>query len=71
MLDQCEILALPEAVRLASLNPANTLDLDDRGEIAVSKRADLICVDQIGNFPQVRQVWVQGKSVYKAVYGDE
>lgn len=70
-LDKCEVLTLPEAVRLASLNPANTLDLDDRGEIAVRKRADLICVDQVGNFPQVRHVWVQGKLVYQAAYNDE
>ncbi|MEL7116558.1 MAG: alpha-D-ribose 1-methylphosphonate 5-triphosphate diphosphatase [Pseudomonadota bacterium] len=33
------------AVRLASANPAKALGLDDRGEIAIGKRADLAIVD--------------------------
>lgn len=36
---------LPGATRLASANPAKALKLDDRGEIAVGKRADLFIVD--------------------------
>ncbi|MEO1746969.1 MAG: alpha-D-ribose 1-methylphosphonate 5-triphosphate diphosphatase, partial [Pseudomonadota bacterium] len=36
---------LPGAVRLASSNPARALGLDDRGEIAVGKRADLTIFD--------------------------
>jgi alpha-D-ribose 1-methylphosphonate 5-triphosphate diphosphatase len=36
---------LPGATRLASANPAKVLKLDDRGEIAVGKRADLFIVD--------------------------
>ena len=33
---------LPHAVRLASLNPARAVGLNDRGEIAADKRADLV-----------------------------
>lgn len=36
---------LPGATRLASANPAKALKLDDRGEIAVGKRADVFIVD--------------------------
>lgn len=36
---------LPGAVRLAATNPAQALGLDDRGEIALGKRADLAVVD--------------------------
>ncbi len=68
MLEQRGVLTLPEAVKLASTNPAGTLGLNDRGEIAVNKRADLVCVDRIGCFPQVRQAWVKGKPVYQAGY---
>ncbi|MEL6522712.1 MAG: alpha-D-ribose 1-methylphosphonate 5-triphosphate diphosphatase [Pseudomonadota bacterium] len=37
---------LAGAVRLASVNPARALGLDDRGELALGKRADLFIVDQ-------------------------
>jgi len=36
---------LPGATRLASANPAKALGLDDRGELAVGKRADLFVAD--------------------------
>ncbi|MEC8197601.1 MAG: amidohydrolase family protein, partial [Pseudomonadota bacterium] len=36
---------LPGAVCLAASNPAEALGLNDRGEIAVGKRADLALVD--------------------------
>jgi alpha-D-ribose 1-methylphosphonate 5-triphosphate diphosphatase PhnM len=37
-------LSLPEGARLISANPARAVGLDDRGEIAVGKRADLVRV---------------------------
>jgi alpha-D-ribose 1-methylphosphonate 5-triphosphate diphosphatase len=38
------VLGLPEGARLTSGNPAQAVGLDDRGEIAVGKRADLVRV---------------------------
>ena len=35
----------PEAIRRLSTGPAGVLGLDDRGEIAVGKRADLVLID--------------------------
>ncbi|MDO9046931.1 MAG: alpha-D-ribose 1-methylphosphonate 5-triphosphate diphosphatase [Methylobacter sp.] len=69
ILEQRGVLSLSEAVKLVSLNPAQALGLSDRGEIAVGKRADLICVDFTGDYPQVRQTWVNGQPVYQALYG--
>jgi len=54
---------LPHAVRLASLNPARAVGLDDRGEIAPDKRADLVRVRQLGDAPVVRAVWREGERV--------
>lgn len=59
---------LPAAVRLVTSNPAKAARLDDRGEIAVGKRADLIVVDTPAGLPQVSQVWYNGVSVYRASY---
>jgi len=61
-------LDLPAAVRLVTSNPAKAARLDDRGEIAVGKRADLIVVDAPAGLPQVSQVWSNGVSVYRASY---
>jgi alpha-D-ribose 1-methylphosphonate 5-triphosphate diphosphatase len=38
------VLGLPEGARLTSGNPAQAVGLDDRGEIAVGRRADLVRV---------------------------
>jgi alpha-D-ribose 1-methylphosphonate 5-triphosphate diphosphatase len=54
---------LPHAVRLASLNPARAVGLDDRGEIAADKRADLVRVRMLGDAPVVRAVWREGERV--------
>jgi alpha-D-ribose 1-methylphosphonate 5-triphosphate diphosphatase len=54
---------LPHAVRLASLNPARAVGLNDRGEIANDKRADLVRVRQLGDSPMVRAVWREGERV--------
>ena len=61
-------LDLPAAVRLVTSNPAKAARLDDRGEIAVGKRADLIVIDTPAGLPQVSQVWSNGISVYQASY---
>lgn len=61
-------LDLPAAIRLVTLNPAKAAQLDDRGEIAVGKRADLIAVAMPGGLPQVTDVWSNGKLAYHVNY---
>lgn len=56
-------ISLPEAVTIVSRNPARVMGLDDRGEIAPGKRADLIKVDHMDGFPVVRAVWRGGERV--------
>ena len=53
---------LPSAVATISANPTRMVGLTDRGEIAPSKRADLIRVVDTGpgNVPVVRTVWREG-----------
>ena len=55
---------LAQAIALVSKNPARAAGLNDRGEIAVGKRADLICVRNSGELPLVERVWTQGKAVF-------
>jgi alpha-D-ribose 1-methylphosphonate 5-triphosphate diphosphatase len=59
---------IPQAVNLVTRNPARSVALDDRGEIAVGKRADLVQVrlveGQAGRMhPVVRAVWRSGRRV--------
>lgn len=61
-------LDLPGAIRLVTKNPAHAARLDDRGEIAVGKRADLIAVALPGGLPQVTDVWSNGINVYQVQY---
>lgn len=60
--DRLEI-TLPEAMATVTANPAAMLDLDDRGEIAVGKRADLIRVARLGEAVATRGTWVAGEKV--------
>ncbi|MDT8371021.1 MAG: alpha-D-ribose 1-methylphosphonate 5-triphosphate diphosphatase [Gammaproteobacteria bacterium] len=61
-------ISLADAVKLVTLNPAKAAGLNDRGEIAVGKRADLIMVDLPAGLPQVGRVWLKGQTVYQGVY---
>jgi alpha-D-ribose 1-methylphosphonate 5-triphosphate diphosphatase len=61
-------LDLAAAVRLVTVNPAKAARLDDRGEIAIGKRADLIVVGLPAGLPQVTNVWSNGASVYRVRY---
>lgn len=56
-------ISLPQAVRLASLNPAKAVGLGDRGEIAVDRRADLVRVRAVDGAAVVRAVWREGDRV--------
>lgn len=61
--DAVPTISLPDAVSMVSRNPARAAGFDDRGEIAVGKRADFARVSIIGGMPVVRAVWRQGKRV--------
>jgi alpha-D-ribose 1-methylphosphonate 5-triphosphate diphosphatase len=55
---------LPQAIRTVSLNPAAAAGLEDRGEIAIGKRADLVRVAVTEeNFPIVREVYRRGQRI--------
>ena len=53
-------LKLPAALATVTRNPARAAGLDDRGEIAIGKRADLVRVKVVDGLPIVRGVWRQG-----------
>lgn len=53
---------LPTALATVTRTPARAVGLDDRGEIAVGKRADLVRV-RTGEVPVVRTVWREGRRV--------
>jgi alpha-D-ribose 1-methylphosphonate 5-triphosphate diphosphatase len=63
MPSEVEAISLPRAVAMVSRNPARAVGLDDRGEIALGKRADLIHVRQRDGVAHVRQVWRGGERV--------
>ncbi len=54
---------LPAAIRTVTKTPADVVGLDDRGEIARGKRADLIRVHINGGDAAVRCVWREGERV--------
>ncbi|MEO7223743.1 MAG: alpha-D-ribose 1-methylphosphonate 5-triphosphate diphosphatase, partial [Devosia sp.] len=56
-------ISLPQAIRLVSASPAKAAGLDDRGEITVGRRADLVRVEMVDDHPVVRTVWSEGKRV--------
>jgi alpha-D-ribose 1-methylphosphonate 5-triphosphate diphosphatase len=54
---------LPAAIRTVSRTPAHAVGLDDRGEIAVGKRADLVRVYTSAGASTARNVWRAGRRV--------
>jgi alpha-D-ribose 1-methylphosphonate 5-triphosphate diphosphatase len=54
---------LASAVRTVTKRPAEAVGLNDRGEIAVGKRADIIRVHVARDVPVVRTVWREGHRV--------
>ncbi|MCW5719877.1 MAG: alpha-D-ribose 1-methylphosphonate 5-triphosphate diphosphatase [Devosia sp.] len=58
-----EGVSLPQALATVTSNPARAAGLDDRGEIALGKRADLVRVGAETPLPVVRSVWRQGQRV--------
>jgi alpha-D-ribose 1-methylphosphonate 5-triphosphate diphosphatase len=60
---QVPAIDLASAVRTVTKTPAEAVGLDDRGEIAVGKRADVIRVHVARDIPVVRSVWREGGRV--------
>lgn len=56
-------MTLPDAIAAASAEPAKMTGLDNRGEIAPGKRADLVRVRLHGGVPVVMGVWLEGRQV--------
>jgi len=54
---------LASAIRTVTKAPAEAVGLNDRGEIAAGKRADVIRVHVAGDVPVVRAVWREGMRV--------
>jgi len=53
---------------LVSTGPARAVGLDDRGGIAVGKRADLVLVDWPGGqTPAIQGTWVGGRCAYRGI----
>jgi len=51
---------------LVSTGPARAMQLEDRGEIAVGQRADLVLVDwPDGHTPAIQGTWVAGRPAYR------
>ena len=61
--DAVPAIDLATAVRTVTKTPAEAVGLNDRGEIAVGRRADLIRVRVVHNVPVVRSVWRWGRRV--------
>jgi len=65
MLSQIEHWSLAKAVRTVTCNPARAIGLNDRGEIAVGQRADLLRVRMNrAAMPTVLQTWLAGQRVF-------
>jgi len=56
-------ISLPQAVNLASLNPARAVGLADRGELAPKRRADMVRVRLVDDAPIVRAAWREGERI--------
>lgn len=58
----------PDLWNLVSKGPARAMKLDDRGEIAVGQRADLVLVDwPEGGTPAIRATYSAGRPAYTAM----
>lgn len=64
---ELELTDLAGAWRLVSSNPADAVNLTDRGRIAPGQRADLLLVDwQKGRLPRLVATFVGGEAVFTA-----
>jgi alpha-D-ribose 1-methylphosphonate 5-triphosphate diphosphatase len=56
-------IALPDAIATVTRNPARAVGLDDRGEIALGLRADLVRFRATKKAPVIRDVWRGGRKI--------
>ena len=59
----CEHISLPDAIATVTRNPAKYVGLEDRGEIAIGKRADLVRYNVNEEVPTIAEVWRQGNRI--------
>ncbi len=64
-------ISLSDAVALVTRHPARAVSLNDRGEIAIGKRADLIAVKSLGGLPQAERIWVHGRPIFSVHFDHE
>ncbi len=55
---------LSDAMNTVTLNPARAANLNDRGELAVGKRADIVQLKVVHDLPVVNQVLIQGQRAF-------
>ena len=60
--------AAPEVVRKATRNPALAVGLPDYGEIAPGRKADLLIVEILDNYPVITHVLVDGRATSRVEY---
>ncbi|MFC5740433.1 alpha-D-ribose 1-methylphosphonate 5-triphosphate diphosphatase [Dyella tabacisoli] len=53
--------SMPRAIATVAGNPAQALGFQDRGQIRLGYRADLVRMRAVGDMPVVRNVWVRGE----------
>jgi alpha-D-ribose 1-methylphosphonate 5-triphosphate diphosphatase len=63
LVDAVAGINLPEAISFVTKRPAEAAGLNDRGEIAVGKRADMVHLRIEEGIPIVQTVWRQGRRV--------
>jgi alpha-D-ribose 1-methylphosphonate 5-triphosphate diphosphatase len=56
-------ITLPQAIATVTRNPARSVGLDDRGEIAIGFRADLVRFHATEKAPIIRDVWRGGRKI--------
>jgi alpha-D-ribose 1-methylphosphonate 5-triphosphate diphosphatase len=63
LLDDTTQISLPGAIATVTRNPARAVGLDDRGEIALGLRADLVRFRRTKRAPIIRDVWRGGRKI--------
>ena len=61
--DTVDSISLPQAMQFVTKRPAEAAGFQDRGEVAIGKRADFVQVRVEDGIPVVRTVWRQGRRV--------
>jgi alpha-D-ribose 1-methylphosphonate 5-triphosphate diphosphatase len=61
--DAADNLTLPQAIATVTRNPAQAVGLEDRGEIAIGMRGDLVRFRRTKRAPIIRDVWRGGVKI--------